>query len=95
MQTIFMFNNFYVDDYFTDILNIFIENIISKIFGICLYYTMMLIHTFKFFLENIALWGSLKTGPKVVNFDESFLCGFWPKIYQIWHRAASTPPKPK
>ena len=36
-----------------------------------------------------------KNGSKVVNFDESFLCGFWPKIYQIWHRAASTPPKPK
>ena len=34
-------------------------------------------------------------GSKVVNFHESFLCGFGPKIYQIWHRATSTPQKPK
>ena len=36
----------------------------------------------------------LKNGVKVVNFVESFLCGFLTKIYQIWRRAASTPQKP-
>ena len=33
--------------------------------------------------------GKLKTGSKKVNFDKSLLCGCWPKIHQIWHRAAS------
>ena len=42
-----------------------------------------------------ALWGSWKTGSKVVNFDKLFLRGIWPKISQILHRAALTPPKPK
>ena len=47
------------------------------------------------FWTSSALCRSWKTRSKVVNFDKSFLRGFWPKIHQILHRAASTPSKPK
>ena len=46
-------------------------------------------------VDNIALCRSWKKGSKVVNFDKLVLRGFWPKIHQILHTAASTPQKPK
>ena len=42
---------------------------------------------------SIALWGSWQMGSKLVNFDQIFLCGYWPKSFKILHRAPQTPKK--